>query len=257
MSDQPGLLGPPRPTPHEVWARATMWIGIVALLVGASLYVFHSCMEAPGKMIDRTGQAIGKAGTALASVASAFNRGVITTSFISYASSVSPSHYLQFATLKQMELFTRKDEKSTAFGYLSLPEVIVEARAPVEFTYYLDLNAEWRLVLKDHVVYVFAPGIKYNKPAVDVSKLEFEVKKGIIKTKEVQEDLRKSITYLTAERARENISLVRETGRRQTAEFVEKWLAKSFSDGKTFAAKVCFPDETPPFEPPTPAPALK
>jgi len=257
MSDPPGSPEPPRPTPHEVWARATMWIAIVALVLGASLYVFRSCLEAPGKMIDRTGQAIGKAGTALASVASAFNRGMITTSFISYASSVSSSRYLQFATLKQMELFTRKDEKSTAFGYLSLPEVIVEARAPVECTYYLDLSAEWRLVVQDNVMHVFAPEIKFNKPAVDVSKLEFEVKKGIVKTKEVQEDLRRSITFLMAERARENISLVRETGRRQTAEFVEQWLAKSFSDGKVFAVKVYFPEEKPPLNVPAPAPVLK
>ena len=45
-------------------------------------------------------------------------------------------------------------------------------------------------------------------------------------------------------RAKENIQLVRENGRKQTADFVEKWLSKSFTDGKQYPVKVYFPDET-------------
>ena len=39
--------------------------------------------------------------------------------------------------------------------------------------------------------------------------------------------------------------LVRENGRRQTAEFVERWLMKSFTDGKQYTVQVHFPDERP------------
>ena len=42
------------------------------------------------------------------------------------------------------------------------------------------------------------------------------------------------------------LALVRENGRRQTAEFVERWLMKSFSDGRQFPVKVFFPGEKPP-----------
>jgi hypothetical protein len=229
-----------------------MWVVIVAIVVGAGVYLFKSCIDAPGKVIDKTGQALSKAGNALVTVVSAFNRGTVTTTFLSYASSVTPTHHLQFATLKQTEIFTRKDEASTAFGYVPLPDVVVEARAPVDYTYYLDLNAKWQLILQDNVIYVLAPEIHYNKPAVDASEIRFEVRKDSLlrDTKTAQENLKKSITSLAERRARENLSLIRDTGRKQTAEFVEKWLAKSFSDGKSHPVKVYFPDESPPITAP-------
>jgi hypothetical protein len=259
MSEQPDLPPPARPTPHEVWARATMWIVIVAMVVGAGVYVFRSCVEAPAKVIDKTGEALGKAGNALVTVMSAFNRGTITTSFLSYATSITPTHRLQFATLRQTEIFTRKDEASTAFGYVPLPEIVVEARAPVEYTYYLDLNARWQLVLQDEVLYVLAPEIRFNKPAVDASEIQFDVRKDSLlrDTKTAQENLKKSITSLAERRAKENVSLIRDTGRKQTAEFVEKWLAKSFTDGKGRPVKVYFPDETPPIQAPLVTPLPK
>lgn len=213
-----------------------MWIAIVLILVAASLYVFKSCLDAPGNVI-------GKAGQALADVASAFKRGTITTSFVSYATTISNQHYLQFATLKQTEIFTR-EEAATTLGY-ALWDVVVEARAPVEYTYYLDLNAPWRFEVKDNIILVFAPPIRFNKPAVDASAISYEVKKGRFLTGEAQENLKKSITSLVTLKAKENIPLVRETGRKQTADFVEKWLAKSFTDGKNYAVKVYFPGETP------------
>ena len=124
-----------------------------------------------------------------------------------------------------------------------LPEVVVEARAPVEYTYYLDLNAEWKFVLQDHVIHVQAPPIRFNKPAIDVSKLNYEVKKGYLKTTEATERLKGSITSLVTLKAKDNIPLVKETGRKQVGEFVETWLARSFTDGKVYAVKVYFPDE--------------
>ncbi len=208
------------------------------ILVGGSVYVFKSCVEAPGKVID-------KAGAALERVAAAFNRGQITTSFISYATTLSNTLHLQFATLTQMEIFTRKEETSTGFGYIPLPDVVVEARAPVEYTYYLDLQKKWRFVLKDQTVQVFAPPIEFNKPAVDASGITYEVRKGFFKTAEAQEKLKQSITSLVRGRAQENIHLVREIGRKQTADFVEHWLIKNFADGKNYQVKVYFPPETP------------
>ncbi len=248
---------PPAPpvSRRDSWARSTMWMGIVLFLVVGGVFVFKSCRDVPGDLIDKTGQAIGKAGNALATVAAAFNRGTVTTSFLSYATSISNNHYLQFATLRQTEVFTQTDEASTGFGYIPLPEVIVEARAPVEFTYYLDLNAKWQLLVKDNVFYVIAPRIQFNKPAVDASAIQYEVRKDPFVRKfnpfasapaKVQEDLKESITFLANRRARENVNLVRETGRRQTTEFVERWLMKNYTDGKQYPVKVYFADESPP-----------
>jgi hypothetical protein len=222
-----------------------MWMVIVFLLVGGGIYVFKSVRDLPGDVVNRTGSVIEKTRSALVDVISAFTQNTVTTSFLSYATSISPNHYLQFATLRQTEVFTQTEEARTGFGYIPLPDVIVEAKAPIECTYYLDLNAKWELILKDNVIYVRAPAIKFNKPAVDASEIQYEIKKGsVFRNKaQAQENLKKSITFLSQQRARENISVVRETGRKQTTEFVEKWLARSFTDGAKYPVKVFFPGE--------------
>ena len=238
---QPPPAGPPNP-----WPRTAVWLAVLGIVAVNAALLFRSCRNLPGETLDKAGKVIEKAGRALADVASAFSQGTIRTEFISYATTITNQHYLQFATLKQNEMFTRSEEATTGFGYIPLPEVVVEARAPVETTYYLDLNAKWNFVLKDNVVYVFAPPIHFNKPSVDASAITYEVKKGYLKTAEALENLKKSVTSLATLKAKENISLVRENGRRQTTEFVERWLMKSFTDGKQYSVKVYFPDERPP-----------
>jgi hypothetical protein len=219
-----------------------MWMVIVLSVLASGLYVFKSCLQLPGETLDKAGKVVATAGQQLQKVAAAFRQGNVTTTFTSYATTISGSQYLQFATLSQREVFTRKDESSLAFGYIPLPDVIVEATAPVSYTYYLDLNAHWEFALRDGVIIVTAPDIKYNRPAVDVSQITYEVKKNslIRNTTEATDNLKRSITALSYKRAETNIELVRETGRKQTEAFVENWLAKSFADGKKYPVKVRF-----------------
>ena len=156
---------PPKPDqPKNDWAKATMWMVIVGFLGINGAIVFHSCRNVPGEALDKSGKLIEKAGRAMADVASAFTQGRITTEFTSYASSISNHSRLQFATLRQHEIFTRTEEMRTGFGYVPLPDVVVEARAPVEFTYYLDFNAKWDFSLKDGVLFVRAPPVRFNRP---------------------------------------------------------------------------------------------
>ncbi len=215
-------------------------------LLLAGLYVFKSCRELPGEALRGAGNVVTQAGRQLANLAAAFKQGTVTTSFTSYATTISGSQYLQFATLAQMEVFTRKDQASLAFGYVPLPDVIVEATAPVTYTYYLDLNERWDFLLKDGVIYVIAPDIKFNKPAVDASRITYEVKKDSFfrNTTEAQASLKESITLLSYQKAKANVELVRETGRHQTEAFVQNWLARSFSDGKQYPVRVRFRHET-------------
>jgi hypothetical protein len=102
------------------------------------------------------------------------------------------------------------------------------------------------MTLKDNTIHVFAPPIRANKPAVDASTITYEVRKGYLKTEEAQENLKRSITSLVTLRAKDNVPLVRETGRKEISEFVENWLARSFTDGKNYNVKVYFPGEKPP-----------
>jgi hypothetical protein len=228
---------------------------MVALIVGGGLYVFKSCRDLPGETLEKSGKLVQTIGQEARQVASAFRQGTITTTFTSYATTLSGSQYLQFATLSQRETFTRTDESTVLFGYLPLPDLIVEASAPVTYTYYLDLNASWDFVLRDGVIWVTAPDIKFNQPALDVSRITYEVKKDshFRNTSEAMENLRSSMTTMCYQKARANIDLVRETGRKQTETFVENWLAKSFADGKKYPVKVRFRKEKPVDTPISPA----
>lgn len=228
------------------WARTAKWIAIALILTAGVVVLFRSCLAWPERVLQKSADTIQKSRDALATVAAAFHQGTITTSFVSYATTITNTHFLQFATLKQTEIFTRTEEPSTAFGYVPLPDVVVEARAPVEYTYYLDLNAKWNFVIRNGVLEVYAPAIRANRPSVDVSALSYEVKKGHFKTTEALDNLKNTVTSLVILRAKENVPLVRETGRHQTAEFVERWLSRSFTDGKSYPVKVYFPGESPP-----------
>jgi hypothetical protein len=88
----------------------------------------------PVRTVQKSGEVLEKVGQTVQSVAAAFRRGTIHTSFTSFATTMSTTHFLQFATLKQMERFERSDARAVA--YIPLPEVVVEARAPIEYTYY-------------------------------------------------------------------------------------------------------------------------
>jgi hypothetical protein len=245
MSTEGHTNGDQRARAADAWAWPVAWMVTVLLLLAAGIYVFRSCRAAPGELLDKTGQAIHQVGKSLADVASAFSQGTITTTFTSYATTIAGSEYLQVATLSQQERFQRTDEATTAFGYIPLPEIIVEADAPVTYTYYLDLNDRWEFRLKDGVITVIAPNLKFNKPAVDASRINYEIKKDslIRDTQSALVQLKASITSLAALKARQNIGLVRETGRRQTEAFVENWLARSFADGKKYPVVVRFRNE--------------
>jgi hypothetical protein len=214
-------------------------------VLSTALYVFKSCRDLPGDALTRAGQVVEQVGQKAQQVAAAFKQGTITTTFTSYATTLSGSQYLQFATLSQMEHFTRKDESSMAFGYIPLPDVVVEATAPVSYTYYLDLNARWDFKVQDGVLWVIAPEIKFNKPSVDASRITYEIKKNSLlrNTSEAMENLKESITWLSIKKAQANIDLVRETGRKQTETFVQNWLAKTFTDGRNYPVKVVFRSE--------------
>lgn len=240
----------PQPPPAQrgnPWAWPVMWMVCLLILAGSAVYVFRSCLKFPAETLEKGTRLVEKAGQAMEKVASAFKQGTITTTFTSYATTLKGSQYLQVATMTQTEVFTRKDEASVAFGYIPLPDVIVQATAPVTYTYYVDLNERWDFRLQDGVIYVVAPNIRFNKPAVDASLINYEVKKDsyIRRTHEAMDNLKSSITYLSIQRARTNIDLTRETARNELQSFVENWLSKSFADGKQYPVKVRFRNESP------------
>ncbi len=227
------------------WPVAVTLLGLCA--IAAALYAFVSLTRLPQDALRATRDLLGDA----RKVAAAFRTGTVTTSFASYATQLTGSNRLQVATLRQLEVFERTDEAAIFWGQLQLPDVVVEARAPVEYVYYLDFKEPWSFVLEDRALLVKAPQVRHNAPAVDVSALRYEVRKGSVLRDEaaVIETLRRGLSQLAEQRAVAHAALVRDSARRQTEEFVETWLKTKFSDGGSFRARVVFADEQPPRKP--------
>jgi hypothetical protein len=229
----------PRAAARSRWPLAFAVLGLGLLALAA--YVFHRAQSLPGELLEE-GRTIANE---LRSVAAAFKTGTITTTFVSYATEVSGGQKLQFATLKEMEVFERTDRAQVLWGQLELPEVVVRAEAPVEYTYYLDLEERWDLLLEDTTVLVRAPPIRFNTPAIDVSRLKYEIKSGSVFRDEALalENLRRGLGQLARERATTNIALVREVGRKETTEFVRTWLLSRYDDAASYHIEVVFADE--------------
>jgi hypothetical protein len=221
------------------WPAAFTIIAIVTIVAG--VYLVKSFLGVPRDVTESGREALRD----IQEIARAFSEGTVTTTFVSYAAEVSGSNYLQFATLKQMEVFERAESSTALWGQLQLPEVVVEARAPVEYTYYLDLNGTWEMRLQDRTVFVTAPPIEFNTPSIDPSAIRYEVREGSIfrSEDEVMEKLRAGLMTMSRRRAKDNIGLIRELGRRKTEEFVDNWLKHAFHDGATYHVEVRFADE--------------
>ena len=243
--------GNPRPS-HTPWALAFAAVAVVVIVAASFVYVFQSARSLPEDVIKGGRQALQD----IASVAAAFRTGTVTTTFRSYATEVTGTTRLQFAEVKQMEVFERRDEAGVLWGTFALPDVVVEARAPVEYTYFLDLDKRWEFHLEGKDIHVVAPPVEHNRPSVDVSALRYEVREGsILRDEQIALDrLRAELSSLAERRARQQVPLVRETGRRSVEAFVETWLVQRFADGDGYRARVRFAGEAAPEAPAVPSP---
>jgi hypothetical protein len=229
---------PPRPPGHGAWALAVAAVAIVAILVAGGLYLARSATSLPADLVERGREA-------LREVAAAFRTGTVTTTFRSDATRVRGTTRLQVVELRQLESFERRDAESVLWGTLALPDVVVEARAPVVYGYFVDLEKDWRFRLEGKDVLVTAPALEWSPPAVDVSALRYEVREGSVLRDEqiVADRLRAELTGLVSLRAREHVPIAREAARRKVEAFVETWLVQRFADGGGYRARVRFADE--------------
>ena len=229
------------------WPKAVTIMVVVGIFGGSGLLVVRMLRDMPGATLDKGTELVKTLGGEAAKVALAFNEKTVREEFISHAAELAGTSRFQFATLKEGEIFQREETGSTAWGLIPLPKVVVEARAPVEYSYYLDFAGPWEFARTGQVLTVFPPAIAANPPALDVSALQFYTLEGSVWRNDgaVRERLKDTLTGALRKRAVTNAALVRETGRQRLAEFVEKWLAEKFSDGHDLRVKVVFPDERP------------
>jgi len=247
---------PPTAPAKNPWPRVVTFLGLLALLLGAGLWTLHRLTGIPGAALGQGVALVKEMGGQAATVARAFREGTVREEFLSHTAALAGTSRFQFATLSQGETFQRSEADNIAWGLIALPKVVVQAQAPVEYTYFLDLQAPWEFRQDGKTITVLAPSISANAPALDVSALTFYTLEGSVWRDEnaVRERLRESLTATLRKRARENGKLVREIGRQKVAEFVEQWLGEKFGDGRDYRVKVIFPDEVPvpPAEKPAP-----
>ncbi len=219
---------------------------VLAILVAASVLVGRIA-RLPGEMAGAIPRTIRDTAAALsgglARLAAAIRSRTITTTFASTATEIRGTKRLQVAELSQVEVVERRDAMQL-LG-VPLPDVVVSARAPVTFTYVLDLDGKWEFDLTERTVTVLAPALAWNAPAVDVSKLTFEkTETSILRDEDLAvEELRASLTGAFRQRARRNVPLVRETARRQAEEFVRAWLLRAYGVPEDVRVVVRFRDE--------------
>lgn len=243
------MTGPAGESPESHRAASRLWpivaliLGLAILFAGTGIYLFHSLRQMPAELAAGSKALIGEA----KELAAAFHQGTVTHLFVSYATSVEGTSRLQVATLKQTESWELRDEASTFWGTLELPAVAVRATAPVETTYFVDLDGEWSFELEGNRVVAMAPPLRFNKPAIDASKIRYEIRQGSLIRDEdrVLQQLKRELTGRSAIRAKQNLPLVHDTARKQVEGFVRTWLLSTFDDAEAYRVEVIFEDEAP------------
>ena len=237
---------PPPPAPKR--SSGASWAVAMALLGMACLVLPILLIRNVMTRVHSLGGTAESALIAIRKIGEGFETGKVETVLRSYATSVRGVSRLQFAELRQVESFERTDSAAVAWGAIPLPDVVVEARGNVVYSYVLDFQKRWDLRYTEGRVDVLAPAPEFTPPALDPSSLVFEVKKGSMLRDEeaVRASLQAGLAGLLAERARTHVPLVRETGRKATEEFVKNFLTSQYDDAANIVVHVRFADEAAP-----------
>lgn len=223
------------------WAKAISRIGVTAIVVLGLIFVFVYFLKFTGKAFKATDKAISNRMNELTNIASAFKTGSVVTEFTSYATKIRASNNLQVAQLETVESFSKSETTKHAWDLIEF-SAEVEIRAPVEYTFYLDLleqkswifelqneqailNQKEETIFETPEIVVRTPKIQWNTPAINVSEMKYWENKSIgIDEDKMRLELQKEITAICNERAKEKIPLVREIARAETKKFLENWI---------------------------------
>ena len=227
----PGRLSP-------LWVASATLIAVVVLLSMTGIFVLKSLARIPTTAAEQTREVL----HAARDLVEAFREGTIEERFFSYATEISGSTDLQIAPIQRVEIFTREDRASIFWGAIPLPDVVVSATAPVQYTAYVDLDEPWRLRLEDQTLRVQAPPIRFNQPAIDASRIQFEIQEGSLLRDEgaALEDLKAGLTSLSLRQTRDLAPEVEETARQSIEKFTRAWLLSNFTDTDGIQIEVDF-----------------
>lgn len=228
------------------------WPLVVVVLALLCLLAVHELRETAREGGQATAEAVRAVGESAAEIASRFQTGTITTTFISAIPRLVPDGgtLLELAAFEATEILTRTDDKWIFFDMVPLGSTVSEIRVPVTYRYHLPLDEEWRLEVADGICVVYAPPIRPTQPpAIHTHRMEKRSESGWLRFNEDEEmeSLERSLTPTLVERAEDDdhLELVRERCRDRVADFVRSWLLleEQWGPGRFTHVAVVFADE--------------
>lgn len=236
MSDEDDDLPEPRQN-NSGCIRACIWTALAILLIGAATLVYISnnvvsMMEnAPKGFFTRT----------------------INTNSGSILLEMGRTHgdVLEIASpLKTMEIFSKTDTKTAAWGWVSMGTATSEIKVPATYRFHINLSELQHARIENRVLIVMAPVIRPTLPvAFDTAGMEKKTSGGWLRfdTAEQLNDLEKSLSPALATRAQAHLLNIRELARKDMEEFVQKWIVETNPNYRKdiVAIKIVFPGENP------------
>ncbi len=162
--------------------------------------------------------------------------------FYSYATRITGKQRLQVAKLQETEIFERKSELKALWFHL--PDVVVRAKVPVEYSFYVDMTQGWKFHREADEVIIDVPELTNSTPAVDIGHLQFDVVKGSVfrNEKEAIEAIQSDLMGLLIEKSIEHRQTVRDEARASIEQFVNGWFAQ-MTGAAPQKVRVRFPNE--------------
>jgi hypothetical protein len=154
----------------------------------------------------------------------------ITQTFIGYTEQQKKVQRLLLLKTTRNET----DRKEYRFSYpwimngKTLSSAVMEVRAPVTYSYYVDMKGQWKIICEGETLTIIAPKIQVEEPATDLTRLETHIDSGKLIFNETGklEELRKQFYSDMIKKAmsREYVDSVREDARRSLADFANGWI---------------------------------
>ncbi len=211
--------------------RALRWPLVVVAL---GLLAYLALVQAARSFREggrATTEAVREIGDKAVDIATAFQTGTITRTFVADVPRLAPGSgaKLELAAFEAVETLRTTDERRVAWDLVSLGTTVTEIRVPVTFRYHVRLDEEWRLEVDDQTCVVHAPPIRPTlPPAIHTDGLERRSESGWLRFNEAQqmEELERGLTAALSERAADavHLDMVRERCRLELAGFVRSWL---------------------------------
>lgn len=153
----------------------------------------------------------------------------LAVSFTSYVHEARGLQRVELYETRSVEIIERTSKYSLFWDFLKFPDLVVLARVPVRYSYYVDLTEPFEISLRDGRTIVNAPALRAGLPTADVSGISYEVKSGSLFRNSFNafEELRKTITPLLQENAERQLPSAFEPARKQLMELLKNWCSAS------------------------------